>query len=90
MVPSLPKWSFQQRMPIQPKEIENHKGDGHIRCRSGKQIGCIVLASEPFLQIEEAQSPFFVESDDLTVSNQLLAKPSGLFDQLRKLSGNSP
>jgi len=44
-----------------------------------------VLAPQPLLQIEEGQSPPFVKSDDFAVSNKVLVKFPGLFDQLRKL-----
>src|SRR6266481_854139 len=89
LFPPVAKRSFQEGASAHPEKIENHKGDRDIRCRSGKQINGVGLTPQPLLQIEEGQSPPFVKSDDFAVNNQLLVKPSGLFDQLRKLPGNS-
>jgi hypothetical protein len=89
LFPPLTKRSFQEGPSVHPEKIENHKGDRDIRCRSGKQIKSVVLAPQPLLQIKEGQSPPFVKSDDFAVRNQLMVKPSGLVDQLRKLPGNS-
>src|SRR6476659_629418 len=89
LFPPLTKRSSQERASVHPEKIENHKGNRDIRCGSGKQIKSVVLSPQPRLQIEEGQSPPFVKSDDFAVNNKVLVKFSGLFDQLRKLPGNS-
>ncbi len=89
LFPPLAKRGFQEGPSVDPEKIENHKGDRDIRCRSGEQISGVVLAPKPLLQVEEGQAPPFVKSDDFAVSNYFLVKPRGLFDQLRKLPGNS-
>src|SRR5207342_57565 len=64
LFPPLAKRSFQKGASVHPEEIEDHKGDWDIRCRAGKQIKSVVLASQPLLQIEERQSPPFIKSDN--------------------------
>src|SRR5262249_166354 len=87
--PPLAQRCIQKRVSVQQQKIEKHEGDRHIRCRCRKQVSVLVLASEALLQIKERQSPAFCKSYDFAVSNQLLVEFSGLFGELRELSGNA-
>src|SRR6059058_44674 len=86
----LSQWNSQQRLPIQPEKIEDHKRDRHVCCCACEQIFTVALAAEPPLQVEEREPATFLESDDFTVDNQLFVQVPGLICQFWKLPGNAP